>query len=50
MEEGMTDLQFKSYLRKIIFILEDAQQQDTLEKMRGKLDRLREELRIDIQD
>lgn len=48
-EEGMTDLQFKSYLRKIIFMLEDAGRQGTLEKTREKLDRLREELQIDIQ-
>ncbi len=47
-EGGMTDLQFKSWLRLTILALEDIQEQDTPEKMRAKLAKLREQLEQDL--
>ncbi len=49
-DSGMTDLQFKCLWRKLIRALEDAERQDTLEKMRMKVEGLRKQLQADMQD
>ncbi len=46
---GMTDLQFKSWLKQIIRGLEDAKKEDTKEKTNKKLDELLKDLREDLQ-
>lgn len=48
-ESGMTDLQFKSWIRAIIALLKAAEEQDTLEKMREKIGELIEEFQVDLQ-
>ena len=44
MEEGMTDLQFKAYLRLLIRALERIESQDTAEQMREELQKFRQDL------
>lgn len=44
-EEGMTDLQFKSYIRLIANSLEDAKARKSKEETDKKLDELLEDLR-----
>ena len=39
-EGGMTDLQFKSYLRLLILHLEHIEQAETVEKKREEIDKL----------
>ena len=46
---GMTDLQFKSWLRQIIRRLEEAESEDSKEKKDIKLDELLKDLREDLQ-
>ena len=46
---GMTDLQFKSWLRQIIRRLEEAESEDSKEKTNIKLDELLKDLREDLQ-
>ena len=46
---GMTDLQFKSWLRQIIRRLEEAESEDSKEKTYIKLDELLKDLREDLQ-
>lgn len=46
---GMTDLQFKSWLRQIIRRLEEAESEDSKEKTDIKLDELLKDLREDLQ-
>lgn len=46
---GMTDLQFKSWLRQIIRRLEEAKSEDNKEKTDIKLDELLKDLREDLQ-
>jgi len=41
---GMTDLQFKSYLKQLIRALEAAESQETIEKMRSELEKLKKDL------
>lgn len=48
-EVGMTDLQFKSWLKKIIRIIETAMEDDTKEGTDKKLEELLKELREDLQ-
>ena len=46
---GMTDLQFKSWLKQIIRGLEDAKKEDTKEDTNKTLDELLKDLREDLQ-
>ena len=46
---GMTDLQFKSWLRQIIRRLEEAESEDSKEKTDIKLDELLKDSREDLQ-
>lgn len=46
---GMTDLQFKSWLRQIIRRLEEAESEDSKEKTDIKLDELLKDLKEDLQ-
>lgn len=46
---GMTDLQFKSWLKQIIRGLEDAKKEDTKEGTNRKLDELLKDLKEDLQ-
>lgn len=41
---GMTDLQFKSYLRLLISLLDEAAGKDTKEEMLAQIKKLRQEL------
>ena len=41
---GMTDLQFKAYLRLLIRALERIESQETAEQMREELKKLRQDL------
>lgn len=45
---GMTDLQFKSYLKQLIRALEAAEGKDTLEQVRAEIARLRRDLEEDL--
>lgn len=46
---GMTDLQFKSWIKQIIRGLEDAKKEDTKEGTDRKLDELLKDLKEDLQ-
>ena len=47
---GMTDLQFKSWLRQIIRRLEEAEGEENKEKTDKKLEELLKDLKQDLQD
>lgn len=46
---GMTDLQFKSYVRKLITIVEHAEKSKTPEEMQKELEALKKMLQEDAQ-
>ena len=46
---GMTDLQFKSYLKKLIRAIEQAEKQETREGILAELEALKKELQDDLQ-
>ena len=46
---GMTDLQFKSYLRLLISRLDDAASKDTKEEMQAQIKKLRQDLESSLQ-
>lgn len=46
---GMTDLQFKSWLKQIIRGLESAKEEDTKENTDRKIDELLKDLKEDLQ-
>ena len=46
---GMTDLQFKSYVRKLISMLDDAADKETKEEILAIVNKLRKELTEDVQ-
>ncbi len=48
-EMGMTDLQFKSWLKQIIRGLEGAKEESTKEETDKKLDELLKDLKEDLQ-
>lgn len=48
MEEGMTDLQFKSHLRQLIAALERAEEAPTPEKVLEKIAKLKQQLQEDL--
>ena len=48
-EMGMTDLQFKSWLKQIIRGLEGAKEEGTKEKTKKKIDELLKDLKEDLQ-
>ena len=45
---GMTDLQFKSYLKQLIRALEAAESKDTKEAVLAEIARLRQDLEDDL--
>ena len=45
---GMTDLQFKSYLKQLIRALEAAESKDTREEVLAELARLKQDLQEDL--
>ena len=47
--EGMTDLQFKSFIRQLVGQLEDARNKPTLEETQDKLDKMIDRFRSDLQ-
>ncbi|GHU44970.1 hypothetical protein FACS1894111_12960 [Clostridia bacterium] len=46
---GMTDLQFKSWLKRIIRELELAEEKDSKEEIIKEIDRLKRDLKEDLQ-
>jgi len=46
---GMTDLQFKSYLKLLIRAFERAKNEDTLEKVLAEINKLQQDLQEDLQ-
>ena len=46
---GMTDLQFKSYLKRLIRSLEAAESQDTREAVIAEIEKLKQDLQEDLQ-
>lgn len=46
---GMTDLQFKSYLKQLIRALEEAERKDTKEQILAEIERLKRDLQDDLQ-
>jgi len=46
---GMTDLQFKSYLRRLIYSLEIAENKENKEDILAEITRLKQELQEDLQ-
>jgi hypothetical protein len=48
-EMGMTDLQFKSWLKQIIRGLESAKEEDTKEETDKKIDEMLNDLKEDLQ-
>lgn len=48
-EEGMTDLQFKSWLRGLVEDLEEVLEMETLEERHAKLDKMITRLKLDLQ-
>ncbi len=46
---GMTDLQFKSYVRKLISMISDVSDENTKEEIYAALEKLRKELQEDLQ-
>lgn len=46
---GMTDLQFKSYVRKLIVMVDEAASKETKEEILAYIEKLRRELQEDIQ-
>ena len=49
-ENGMTDLQFKSYLKRIVRYLEEAEKESTKEGIIKRISELKKDLNDDIQD
>ena len=47
--EGMTDLQFKAYIRLLIRALEREEAQDTVEGIRSELAKLKADLQSTLQ-
>lgn len=47
--DGMTDLQFKSFLRMLLHSLERVEKAETLEKMREELAQLKQLLQEDLE-
>ena len=47
--EGMTDLQFKAYIRLLIRALDRAEPQDTVEGIRSELAKLKADLQSTLQ-
>lgn len=45
---GMTDLQFKSYIRKILHMVDDAIKKESKEEMLAAIINLKEELEEDL--
>lgn len=45
---GMTDLQFKSYLKQLIRSLETAENQDTPERVLEEIARIKKDLQEDL--
>ncbi len=45
---GMTDLQFKSYLKQLIRALEAAESKDTREEVLAEIARLKQDLQEDL--
>ena len=45
---GMTDLQFKSYLKQLVRALERAERQETKEAVLAEIERLKKDLEEDI--
>jgi len=45
---GMTDLQFKSYLKQLIRALEAAESKDTMEAVLAEIARLKHDLEDDL--
>lgn len=45
---GMTDLQFKSYIRKLLSLAEDITEESSKEEMFAVLSKLRRELEEDL--
>ena len=46
---GMTDLQFKSYLKRLIRDLETAESKETKEEILREIEKLRKDLQEDLQ-
>lgn len=44
MQEGMTDLQFKAYLKQLIRALERAESMGTVEEIRKELAKIKQDL------
>ena len=49
-ENGMTDLQFKSYLKRIVRYLEETEKESTKEGIIKRISELKKDLNDDIQD
>ena len=49
-EDGMTDLQFKSYLKRIVRYLEETEKESTKEEIIKRISVLKQDLNDDIQD
>ena len=47
--DGMTDLQFKAYVRLLLLALEQTEAQDTVEGMRSELAKLKAVLQSTLQ-
>lgn len=48
-EGGMTDLQFKAYIRKLVILLEDIESAETVEQAKAKIARLKQSLQQDLE-
>lgn len=46
---GMTDLQFKSHLRMLISLLDEATKKDTKEEILAEINKLKKNLQEDLQ-
>lgn len=46
---GMTDLQFKSYIRKLLSLTEDVTEESSKEELLAILNKLRRDLQEDLQ-
>lgn len=46
---GMTDLQFKSYIRKLLSMTEDVTEESSKEELLAILNKLRRDLQEDLQ-
>ena len=45
---GMTDLQFKSYVRKLLHMIDEATEKETKEEILAAVVKLKEELELDL--